>query len=61
LGYKGVSTHSFRRSLLTKMYRVVPNLKTIQQTTKYQDLGNLAKYLNVGQKEADESLRSLWD
>jgi integrase/recombinase XerD len=61
LGLKGVSTHSFRRSLLTKMYRAGHSLKTIQQITKHQDLGNLAKYLEVGQEEADQALRSLWD
>jgi integrase/recombinase XerD len=60
LGFRGVSTHSFRRSLLTKMYRAGHSLKTIQQITKHQDLGNLAKYLDVGQEEADEALRSLW-
>lgn len=60
LGFKGVATHSFRRSLLTKMYRQGHSLRTLQQITKHADIGNLAKYLDIGQQEADEALRSLW-
>jgi integrase/recombinase XerD len=61
LGIEGVSTHSFRRSLLTKMHHQGHSLRTLQQITKHSDIGNLAKYLDVGQQEADEALCSLWN
>ncbi|MBW4523369.1 MAG: site-specific integrase [Scytolyngbya sp. HA4215-MV1] len=61
LGFKGVSTHSFRRSLLTKMhFEKGHSLKTLQQITKHEDIGNLARYLDIGQQEADAALCSLW-
>lgn len=60
LGLEGVSTHSFRRSLLTKMHNQGHSLRTLQQITKHADIGNLAKYLDVGQQEADQALCSLW-
>lgn len=61
LGLEGASTHSFRRSLLTKMhFEKGHSLKTLQQITKHEDIGNLARYLDIGQQEADEALRSLW-
>lgn len=60
LNLEGVSTHSFRRSLLTKMHQQGHSLRTLQQITKHADIGNLAKYLDVGQQEADEALCGLW-
>jgi integrase/recombinase XerD len=43
------------------MYRAGHWLKTIQQLIKHQNLGKLAKYLEVGQEETDQALRSLWN
>jgi integrase/recombinase XerD len=60
IGFEGVSTHSFRRSLLTKMHRQGHSLRTLQQITRHADIGNLAKYLDIGQDEADEALCGLW-
>jgi integrase/recombinase XerD len=61
LGIRGASTHSFRRSLLTMMhFEKGYSLRTLQKITAHDDIGNLAKYLEVGQQEADEALRSLW-
>ncbi|MFE4108398.1 tyrosine-type recombinase/integrase [Almyronema epifaneia] len=60
LTLEGVSTHTFRRSLLTKMHRQGHSLRTLQQITKHADIGNLAKYLDIGQQEADEALCGLW-
>jgi integrase/recombinase XerD len=58
---RGVSTHSFRRSLLTMMhFEKGYSLRTLQQITKHEDIGNLARYLDIGRQEADEALRSLW-
>lgn len=62
LGIRGVSTHSFRRSLLTYLhFEKGHSLRTLQQITQHQDIGNLAKYLEVGKLEADEALRSAWE
>ena len=32
----------------------------LQEITKHQDIGNLAKYLDVGKQEADAAILSLW-
>lgn len=61
LGIRGVSTHSFRRSLLTMMhFEKGYSLRTLQKITQHEDIGNLARYLEIGQQEADEALRRLW-
>ncbi|WP_088891258.1 tyrosine-type recombinase/integrase [Leptolyngbya ohadii] len=60
IGLKGVSTHSFRRSLLTKLHRAGYSLRTLQQITQHQDIGNLARYLDVEKEEADQALLSVW-
>ena len=59
LDLQGVSTHSFRRTGLTKLYRQGVPLKTLQQRTGHADLGNLAKYLAVGQEEVDATAELL--
>ena len=53
LGIQGVSTHSFRRTGLTKLYKQGVPLKTLQERTGHVDLGNLAKYLAIGRDEVD--------
>lgn len=53
LGIRGVSTHSFRRTGLTKLYKAGVPLKTLQERTGHVDLGNLAKYLAIGKEEVD--------
>ena len=60
IGLEGVSTHSFRRSLLTKLHRAGYSLRTLQQVTQHQDIGNLARYLDVGKEEADLALLAVW-
>ena len=43
LGIRGVSTHSFRRSLLTMMhFEKGYSLRTLQKITQHEDIGNLA-------------------
>lgn len=44
---EGVSTHSFRRSALTHMYRSGVPLRTIQKISGHSDLGTLQLYLEV--------------
>lgn len=53
IGLKGISTHSFRRTGLTKLYKMGVPLKTLQERTGHADLGNLAKYLAIGKDEVD--------
>jgi integrase/recombinase XerD len=53
IGLRGVSTHSFRRTGLTKLYKQGVPLKMLQERTGHADLGNLAKYLAVGKDEVD--------
>jgi len=62
LGIRGAATHSFRRSLLTWLhFEKGYSLRTLQKITDHADIGNLARYLDVDQQEADEALRSAWD
>lgn len=62
VGIKGASTHSFRRSLLTLLhFEKGYSLRTLQQITKHQDIGNLARYLEIGQQEADQALLTAWE
>jgi integrase/recombinase XerD len=60
LGFKGVSTHSFRRSLLTHMYRAGHNLRTLQRISGHENIGSLALYLDVDREEATAALMGFW-
>lgn len=60
LGFKGVSTHSFRRSLLTHLYQAGHSLRTLQQVSGHADLGNLARYLDIDRDEATRVLMNFW-
>ena len=53
LGFKGVSTHSFRRTALTRMHAAGVPLRTIQKISGHSSLGTLALYLEV----TDENVR----
>lgn len=43
--FKGISTHSFRRSAMTNMYRNGVPLTAIQEFTGHKDFNELRKYL----------------
>ncbi len=60
LGFAGVSTHSFRRSLLTHGHRQGLPLRTLQGISRHGSLANLEKYLDLTQQEADEALVGLF-
>ena len=47
LGYVGVSTHSFRRSLATTLHDKGTPLKTIASVTGHRSLDSLARYIDV--------------
>ncbi|MFM6665196.1 MAG: tyrosine-type recombinase/integrase, partial [Microcystis panniformis] len=53
LGFKGISTHSFRRTALTRMHAAGVPLRTIQKISGHSSLGTLALYLEV----TDENIR----
>ena len=53
LGIKGVSTHSFRRTALTRMHSAGVPLRTIQRISGHSSLAALAVYLEV----TDENIR----
>jgi integrase/recombinase XerD len=61
LGFKGVSTHSFRRSLLTHMYRAGHGLRTLQRISGHESIGSLALYLDVDREEATAALMGFWE
>jgi integrase/recombinase XerD len=45
LGFAGVSTHSFRRSSITAMFRAGIDLKTIQQRSGHASIGTVGLYV----------------
>ena len=51
LGFEGVSTHSFRRSLATAAVRRGVALSTIQRVTGHKSLGSLGHYLEASDEE----------
>ncbi|MFM8308535.1 MAG: tyrosine-type recombinase/integrase, partial [Microcystis aeruginosa] len=53
LGLKGISTHSFRRTALTRMHMAGVPLRTIQRISGHSSLAALAVYLEV----TDENIR----
>jgi integrase/recombinase XerD len=53
LGIKGVSTHSFRRTALTRMHMAGVPLRTIQKISGHSSLAALSVYLEV----TDENIR----
>lgn len=53
LGWQGISTHSFRRTGITKLHDAGVPLRRIQARTGHVSLGNLALYVEVNQAEVD--------
>jgi integrase/recombinase XerD len=53
LGWQGVSTHSFRRTGITRLHDAGVPLRRIQARTGHVSLGNLAIYVEVNQAEVD--------
>ena len=56
---QGVSTHSFRRTALTYMYRANIPLKTIQEISGHGDLGTLQRYLEVLPEHVEAAINVL--
>ncbi len=53
IGLKGISTHSFRRTGITKLHDAGVPLRTLQQRTGHASLANLAVYVEVNQADVD--------
>lgn len=51
LGLVGVSTHSFRRTSLTRMFRANVSLRTIQSISGHASLDDLQRYLEVSEEQ----------
>ena len=59
LRIEGCSTHTFRRSALTKMHHDGVPLRTIQKISGIADLGTLQFYLEVSDEGMQKALNSL--
>lgn len=53
IGFKGISTHSFRRSGLTKLYKQGIPLPTLQKRSGHASIANLSFYLDIDREEVD--------
>lgn len=56
LGFKGISTHSFRRTALTRMHLAGVPLRTIQRISGHSSLAALAFYLEVSDKDIRQAV-----
>ncbi len=59
LSHKGFSTHSFRRTVITRLSEVGTDLKTIQGITGHQDLKSLQRYIEADPKRAARAINML--
>lgn len=59
LGIEGISTHSFRRTSITKMHKSGCALKTIQQHTGHQDMDSLLRYIEIDEAEREAAVEVL--
>jgi len=53
LGFRGISSHSFRRTAITNLHHAGIPLKHIQGRSGHSSLANLAKYVEVDQEAVD--------
>lgn len=60
LGFEGVSTHSFRRSLATHLYDAKVPLRQIMEITGHASLASLTSYLNLESRAAEDALLSFF-
>ncbi|HEY9879495.1 MAG TPA: tyrosine-type recombinase/integrase [Leptolyngbyaceae cyanobacterium] len=54
LGLEGVSSHSFRRSLATHLYRAEYDIRSIMEITGHTSLDSFVKYLDLNKDAADK-------
>jgi len=58
-GIEGVSTHSFRRTALTKMSNANIPLRVIQEISGHQSLASLQRYLEVTPQQVSNAVAAL--
>lgn len=56
LGFKGISTHSFRRTALTRMHSQGVPLRTIQKISGHSSLATLSLYLEVSDEDVKQAV-----
>jgi integrase/recombinase XerD len=56
LGLKGISTHSFRRTALTRLHLSNVPLRTIQRISGHSSLSELAVYLEVSEENIRDAV-----
>nr|WP_292750157.1 tyrosine-type recombinase/integrase [Nostoc sp. NMS4] len=59
LGIEGVSTHSFRRTALTRMSDAGIPLRHIQEISGHRTLAALERYLGVTEKQKQNAISAL--
>ena len=59
LGVEGASTHSFRRTALTRLSNAGVPLRVIQEISGHQTLTALQRYLEVSEWQMEEAIASL--
>ncbi|MBC6436211.1 site-specific integrase [Nostoc sp. HG1] len=59
LAAKGISTHSTRRSFITKLARLGVSLATIKKATGHTDLKVLARYIEVTDDDVRQAIATL--
>lgn len=60
IGLVGVSTHSFRRTSLTNLYRAGIPLTVLQKRSGHASPANLALYIDIDRDEVDAAGELLW-
>lgn len=56
LDSKGISTHSFRRTLITKLHENGCDSRLIQEVTGHKDLRSLQRYIEIDPKRVKEAI-----
>jgi integrase/recombinase XerD len=59
LGLVGVSTHSFRRTALTRMANAGVPLSVIQRISGHSSLATLQRYLEVNEAQVGEAISAI--
>ena len=59
VGIIGASTHSWRRTALTEMYRKSIPLRTIQKISGHQSLAALQRYLEVSREQVEDAVLAI--
>lgn len=59
LGNKGISTHSTRRSFITKLHNQGTSIATIKKITGHRDLKSLERYIEINSDQVKGAIYSL--